>query len=101
MPLSEAGKKIRQNMHEEYGEKEGDRIFYSKENADKKFAQTVRASKKAQAEWWHARLEKLPIQIKSKIIGLLEVDQDVNWWLKRIKPIELNKAKYSKEGHTR
>lgn len=41
MPLTEAGNKIKRKMHEEYGEKEGDRIFYSKENADKKFKHTV------------------------------------------------------------
>ena len=98
MPLSEAGKKIKQKMHEEYGEKEGDRVFYSKENGDKKFAQTVRGSKKAQAEWWYSRISKLPAQLKSKVLGLVEVDPDVNWWMKRIQAIDLNK---SKEGHTR
>lgn len=100
MPLSSAGNKIKEKMHEEYGEKEGDRIFYSKEHADKKFSQTVRG-KKAKAEWWYARLAKLPAHIKSQVMGIIEVDQDVDWWLKRIKPIELNKAKNAKESHTR
>lgn len=42
MPLSPSGKKILARMIEEYGEKEGKRIFYSKENSDKKFASTVK-----------------------------------------------------------
>ena len=41
MPLTEAGNKTLANFIEEYGEEEGKKYFYSKENTDKKFKHTV------------------------------------------------------------
>lgn len=57
MPLSADGEKIRRKMHETYGEKEGDKIFYSKENGDEKFSELVRkGAEPDSAEWWLLRL---------------------------------------------
>lgn len=35
MPLTGKGKKIKKAMQEEYGEEEGERVFYASENAGK------------------------------------------------------------------
>src|SRR5579863_7811782 len=104
MPKTEAEARTLATFISEYGEERGKKIYYSKRNKSPSFDQSQGggfSSKKAKAEWWHARLEKLPAHIKSKVIGLVEVDQDVDWWMKRIKPINLNKAKRAKEYHTR
>jgi hypothetical protein len=99
MPLNETGKKVRKEMQERYGgKKEGDRVFFSTENKKESFRHAM--TKKAKAEWWYARIEKLPAHMKSTVMGLAEIDYDTKWWLKRIKPINLNKAKSDKESHT-
>jgi hypothetical protein len=85
MPLSEAGDKIKRKMHQEYGEKEGDRVFYSKENGDKKFKRTVTG--KSRAEWWNDRLSKLPISLKSSVLENIQSNKSLSWWLERVKVI--------------
>lgn len=93
MPLSEDGKKIKRKMIEEYGKERGERIFYSKENADPSFSETVRgkkATKKAEIEWWLARLEKLPdLSIKSRVLQRLKLkDPELDFWIQRVQAIK-------------
>lgn len=40
--LSKKGKELLKKFIEEYGEKEGKRVFYSKENKSSRFAKVVR-----------------------------------------------------------
>jgi hypothetical protein len=103
MPLSANGNKIKRKMIEEYGEKEGTRIFYSKENGDKQFSETVRGkktSKKAEAEWWIARLEKMPVTtMKARVLQRLKLkDPELNWWINRIQAINKSDKKKSQSG---
>lgn len=85
MPLTESGNKIRRKMHEEYGSKEGDKVFYSKENGDKKFKKLVTGKKKASAVWWAGRINKLPSQAKTKLINALKSGKSgVSWWISRL-----------------
>lgn len=42
MPLSKTGTSLMRKFIEMYGSKKGKRIFYSKENSDKKFAHAVK-----------------------------------------------------------
>ena len=102
MPKTRAEKETLGHFKEEYKDPEkAKRVYYALRNKNKKFDRSQGggfSSKKAQAEWWHSRISRLPAQLKSKVLGLVEVDPDVNWWMKRIQAIDLNK---SKEGHTR
>lgn len=77
-------------MHEEYGEKQGDRIFYSKENGDKKFKRTITGKK---SKWWAERIAKLPEARKSAMIIVLDMDQGVDWWLRRIDTMRASKPR--------
>jgi hypothetical protein len=84
MPLTESGNKVRNKMHEEYGEKEGDKVFYSKENGDKKFRKLVTGHSKRKAVWWASRLNKLPPQMKVKLISTLKSNKTLSWWMNRL-----------------
>jgi len=44
MPLSSKGASLLQEFTDRYGAKKGKRVFYAKENKDKKFRRTVRGS---------------------------------------------------------
>lgn len=44
MPLNKAGEEIYEKMIDRYGKDKGKRVFYSKENSDKKFRRTTRGS---------------------------------------------------------
>lgn len=104
MPKTKEEKETLSQFSSEYGDDKGKQVYYALRNKNKKFDRSQGggfSSKKAQAEWWYNRISKLPAHLKSKVIGLVEVDQNVDWWMKRIKAVELNKAKDSKESHTR
>lgn len=42
MPLSSKGAELLEKFQGKYGSKKGKRVFYAKENSDKKFRRTVR-----------------------------------------------------------
>lgn len=86
MPLTETGEKLRRKYHKEYGgKKEGDRVFFAQENSDKKFKKLITGKKKASAAWWASRLNKLPTQLKMKLIGTLKAGKSgINWWINRL-----------------
>lgn len=84
MPLTEAGNKVRKKMHQEYGDKEGDKVFYSKENGDKKFRKLVTGHSKKKAAWWASRLGKLPPQMKTKLANTLKTNKSLSWWISRL-----------------
>lgn len=84
MPLNDTGKKVKEKFHEEYGEKEGDRIMYSKENKDKKFKQAITGAKKKSSAWWANRISKLPEMAKHSLLSTIDHSSDVDWWLRTI-----------------
>ena len=47
MPITKTGKKVMRNMKKQYGEKEGERVFYASRNA-----------KKPGSEKWERRKKK-------------------------------------------
>lgn len=56
MPLTEDGKKMLRQFRKEYGDKEGQAVFYAKENDDPKFRKLVTGkAAPGSPEWWQLR----------------------------------------------
>jgi hypothetical protein len=91
MPLSSDGKKIKRNFRKEYGQKEGDKILYSKENKDKKFKKLLTHGSK-KAIWWAERISKLP-ESKKSVMMIILVDDGIEWWTRRFETLRASRPR--------
>ena len=94
MPKTPEETKTLKQFKEEYGgKKEGERVYFALRNKNKKFDRSQGGgykdkarigSAKKKAVWWATRLNKLPLQMKVKLIGTLKSNKIVSWWISRL-----------------
>ncbi len=117
MPKTPEEKKTLKQFKEEYGPDKGEQVYFALRNKNKKFdrsqgggykdkakAKANARGKKQAAVWWAGRLNRLPAQIKMKLIGTLKANKSLSWWINRLDTFQTHcggnhVAKAEHEGH--
>jgi hypothetical protein len=90
MPKTPEEKKTLKQFREEYGPDKGEQVYFALRNKNKKFDRSQgggykdKGTSKRKAVWWASRLNKLPSQMRVKLISTLKGSKSISWWMQRL-----------------